>query len=71
MKAKEGVFVGYGQVGYRVFDPVTKKVKVVRDTKFDEEVFPFKNQSIGVVSDENLEVINDVSMDNGDEMNEE
>ena len=38
-RSMPGVFVGYSSVkkGYRIFDPLTKKIIVSRDVKFNEE----------------------------------
>ncbi|KAG8492723.1 hypothetical protein CXB51_010438 [Gossypium anomalum] len=38
-RSMPGVFVGYSRVkkGYRIFDPLTKKIIVSRDVKFNEE----------------------------------
>lgn len=44
-RSKPGIFVGYpfGQKGYRIFDPETKKKFTSRDVIFHETVFPYKN----------------------------
>lgn len=44
-RAKPHIFVGYpyGQKGYRVYDPYTRRVFVSRDVIFHESIFPYRD----------------------------
>ena len=35
-KGESAVFLGYGESGYKLYNPITKKVFFSRDVKFDE-----------------------------------
>ncbi|GBM54667.1 hypothetical protein AVEN_121544-1 [Araneus ventricosus] len=36
-KSKQMIFIGYSSIGYRVMDPVTRRVTVSRKVRFDEK----------------------------------
>lgn len=43
-RAKETRMVGYGTVGYRLWDPEEDKIVISRDVRFDESDIKFKNK---------------------------
>ncbi|GBL82879.1 Retrovirus-related Pol polyprotein from transposon TNT 1-94 [Araneus ventricosus] len=44
-KSKKRVFIGYSSMGYRVMDPVTRRITVSRNVRFDEKKIIFDKLS--------------------------
>ncbi|GBM33746.1 Retrovirus-related Pol polyprotein from transposon TNT 1-94 [Araneus ventricosus] len=56
-KSKKMIFIGYSSMGYRVMDPVTRRVTVSRNVRFDEK----KIISDRIAATPNIENLEDTS----------
>ena len=64
-KARKCIFLGYGQVtkGYRLYDPVQRKVVRSRDAKFNENVKEGEHSTLDVRNDSDYRLILDFTDD--------